>query len=125
MLNQEIGAFVQDWKNSNFDIFASANGGNPDPDGYFYRTFYTGASTNVFKYSDSEVDALLDAGREETDMAKRKIIYDDVQRKLACEGPISFIAYGDLYSAVNDKVQGYEIYPNGRLTSLVNVTVSE
>jgi peptide/nickel transport system substrate-binding protein len=125
LLNQEIGAFVQDWKNSNFDIFASANGGNPDPDGYFYRTFYTGASTNVFKYSDSEVDALLDAGREETDMAKRKIIYDDVQRKLACEGPISFIAYGDLYSAVNDKVQGYEIYPNGRLTSLVNVTVSE
>ena len=48
--SKEIGAFVQDWRNSDFDLFASANGGNPDPDGYFYRTFYGGGSTNVFKW---------------------------------------------------------------------------
>jgi peptide/nickel transport system substrate-binding protein len=125
LLNQEIGAFVQDWKNSNFDIFASVNGGQPDPDGYFYRTFHTGGSTNVFKYEDAEIDAWLDEGRSETNTATRKEIYDNIQRKLACEGPINFIAYGDLYTAVNDAVHGYEIYANGRLTSLVNVTMDE
>ncbi len=32
LVNQEIGQFVQDWRNSNFDMFVSANGGGPDPD---------------------------------------------------------------------------------------------
>ncbi|GLQ54682.1 ABC transporter substrate-binding protein [Devosia nitrariae] len=125
LLNQEIGQFVQDWRNSNFDLFVSANGGSPDPDEYFYRTFYGGGSTNVFKYDDDEIDAWLDEGRTTTDQAERKEIYDNVQRKLACEGPVAHIAYGSLNTAVNEKVEGFDIYPNGRLTSLVNVTVAE
>ncbi len=59
----ELGQFIQDWRNSNFDLFASTNAGSPDPDDYFFRTFRTGGSTNVFKYSNAEVDALLDRGR--------------------------------------------------------------
>ena len=125
LINQEIGQFVQDWRNSNFDLFISANGGSPDPDEYFYRTFYGGGSTNVFKYEDEEIDAWLDEGRTTTDPAARKAIYDNVQRKLACEGPAAHIAYGSLNTAVNDAVSGFEIYPNGRLTSLVDVTVAE
>ena len=58
--NQELGQFVQDWRNSNFDLFASTNAGSADPDDYFFRTFRTGGSTNVFKYSDPELDELLD-----------------------------------------------------------------
>jgi peptide/nickel transport system substrate-binding protein len=125
LINQEIGQFVQDWRNSNFDLFISANGGSPDPDEYFYRTFYGGGSTNVFKYDDEEIDTWLDEGRTTTDPAARKAIYDNVQKKLACEGPAAHIAYGSLNTAVNDRVSGFEIYPNGRLTSLVNVTVAE
>lgn len=125
LVNQEIGQFVQDWRNSNFDLFVSANGGSPDPDEYFYRTFYGGGSTNVFKYDDDEIDAWLDEGRTTTDQAARKAIYDNVQKKLACEGPVAHIAFGSLNTAVNQKVEGFEIYPNGRLTSLVNVTVAE
>ncbi|WDR06260.1 ABC transporter substrate-binding protein [Devosia rhodophyticola] len=125
LINQEIGQFVQDWRNSNFDMFVSANGGSPDPDGYFYRTFIGGGSTNVFKYDDAEVDSWLNEGRVETDQAARKAIYDKLQTKLACEGPVAHIAYGTLNTAVSDKVKGFEIYANGRLTSLVNVTVDE
>jgi|TARA_B100001769_G_scaffold91765_1_gene70574 peptide/nickel transport system substrate-binding protein len=122
LANKEIGEFVQDWKNSDFDMFVSANGGNPDPDQYFYRTFRTGGSTNVFKYSDNEVDTWLDQGRKSTSTSERKSIYDKVQQKLACEGPISHLAYGDLSTAVNKKVKGFEIYATGRLASLISVT---
>src|SRR5690606_28658212 len=52
----EFGTFVQDWTNSNFDMFVSLNGGSSDPDGYMHRTFITDGSTNVFQYSDPEVD---------------------------------------------------------------------
>jgi peptide/nickel transport system substrate-binding protein len=122
LANKEIGEFVQDWRNSDFDMFVSANGGNPDPDQYFYRTFKTGGSTNVFKYSDSEIDELLDKGRMSTSTEERRSIYNKVQEKLACEGPISHIAYGDLSTAVNKKVKGFEIYATGRLASLISVT---
>ncbi|WP_274426031.1 ABC transporter substrate-binding protein [Chelativorans sp. YIM 93263] len=125
LLNQEIGQFVQDWRNSDFDLFVSANGGSPDPDEYFYRTFYGGGSTNVFGYDDSSVDELLDAGRREREYADRKSIYDQLQRKLACEGPIAHLAYGNLYTAVSDEVDGFEIYANMRLRSLADVTLAQ
>ena len=121
LVNQEIGQFVQDWKNSNFDLFVSANGGSPDPDEYFYRTFRTGGSTNVFKYSNPDLDALLDKGRSETDQAARKTTYDEVQKILACDGPAAHIAYGNLFTAVSDKVSGFEIKSNGHL-NLLGVT---
>jgi peptide/nickel transport system substrate-binding protein len=123
--NQEIGDFVQSWKNSDFDMFASANGGNPDPDQYFYRTFYTGGSTNVFKYSDPQVDKLLDQGRTSTDMATRKDAYDQVQKILACDGPILHIAYANLTTAVGPKLHGYVIHPMGRLQSLKDATLDD
>lgn len=115
---EEFGKFVQDWKNSNFDMFVSLNGGNVDPDGYLYRTFHTGGSTNVFKYSDQTVDQLLDQGRTTTDMAQRKQIYDSLQQQLACTGPIVHIAYGTLFTAVRDNVQGFQQMPDRTLRYL-------
>ena len=114
----EFGAFVQDWTNSNFDMFVSLNGGSVDPDGYLHRTFITGGSTNVFKYSDPEVDEWLEAGRTTTDPAARYEVYADLQRKLACEGPIVHVAYGTLFSAVSDRVEGFVQMPTRGLRYL-------
>ena len=125
LVNQEIGQFVQDWRNSNFDMFVSANGGANDPDLYFYRTFYGGGSTNVFQYDDPRVDELLDAGRNTTDTAERKADYDEVQTILACTGPVAHIAYADLLTAVGPDVEGFEINALGRLNNLTEVTLSE
>ncbi|MGO4572153.1 ABC transporter substrate-binding protein [Microvirga sp. 2TAF3] len=116
--NQEQGQFIQDWRNSNFDLFASINAGSPDPDEYFYRTFRTGGSTNVFKYSDQEIDQLLDKARTLQDQSARKIAYDQVQKKLACSGPVAHLTYGTLFSAMRDKLQGYEVMPNRSLSTL-------
>jgi len=115
---EDFGKFVQDWKNSNFDMFVSLNGGSTDPDGYLYRTFHTGGSTNVFKFSDPSVDMLLEQGRTTTDKSKRIAIYDDLQKQLACTGPIVHIAYGTLFTAVRDNVQGFQQMPTRSLQYL-------
>ena len=120
--NQEQGQFIQDWRNSNFDMFASINAGQPDPDEYFYRTFRTGGSTNVFKYSDAEIDGLLDQARSQQDQAARKAAYDKVQQKLACSGPAAHLTYGTLFSAMNSKLQGYDVMPNRSLMLLRNAS---
>ena len=115
---QEQGKFIADWRASDFDGFVSLNGGNPDPDDYFGRTFQTGGATNVFKYSNPELDKLLNDGRVETDPAKRKPIYDAAQRILACQGPIMHVAYGTIFSAVRDDLQGYAPMPTRSLRTL-------
>lgn len=119
---QELGQFIQDWRNGNFTLFASVNGGGPDPDEYFFRTFRTGGSTNVFKYANPELDRLLDEGRATSDVAARKAAYDAAQRILACSGPAAHIAYGTLFTASRAGLQGYAISPLRLLTSLREAT---
>jgi peptide/nickel transport system substrate-binding protein len=120
---EEFGTFVQDWKNSNFDSFASRNGGTVDPDGYLYRTFHSTGSTNVFNYNNPKVDALLERGQVTVDQAERKEIYDELQRILACEGPIVHVVYGTLFSAMRDNVDGFQQIPTRSLRYLRNVTI--
>ncbi|MEP3669601.1 MAG: ABC transporter substrate-binding protein, partial [Roseibium sp.] len=121
----EIGQFVQQWKNSDFDAFVSLNSGTIEPDDYFYRTFRSDGSTNVFKYSNAKLDGLLDAGREETDPAGRKKIYKEVQSELACDGPVIFLTYGQIYTAMREDVEGYKISPNRSLRSLATTYVAD
>lgn len=116
--NEETGQFVQNWRNSNFDLFASANAGGADPDEFLYRTFRSGGSTNVFKYSDAAVDQDLDEARRIQDTGQRKAIYDRLQARLACSGPVASIAYGTLFSAARAELKGYEIMANRSLVSL-------
>jgi peptide/nickel transport system substrate-binding protein len=122
--NVELGAFIQAWRNGGFEMFASANGGSVDPDDYFYRTFRTGGSTNVFKYSNPGVDGLLDKARAMTDPAARKAAYDQVQRVLACQGPVAHLAYAQLFTALRSGVSRFQMMANRSLASLVGVTVS-
>lgn len=114
----EFGTFVQDWQNSDFDAFVSLNGGSADPDGYLYRTFRSDGTTNVFGYANEEVDALLDAGRTTTDADERYEIYAELQRILACEGPVAHLAYGTLFTGVRESVEGFQQLPTRSLRYL-------
>ncbi|WP_309570309.1 ABC transporter substrate-binding protein [Deinococcus sp.] len=115
---QEFGNFVQNWRNSNFDAFVSLNGGSVDPDGQLYRTVVSGGSTNVFKYKDPAVDALLEQGRSTTSNGSRVRTYAQLQKTLACRGPAAFLAYGALYSATRSEVQGFTPNPTRSLAAL-------
>ena len=118
--NQEMGQFIQDWRNSNFDMFASTNAGSPDPDDYFFRTFRTGGSTNVFKYTNPALDGILDSARTMQDAVARKAAYATAQGILACDGPIMHIAYGQLFTALRANVTGFEIIANRSLATLAD-----
>lgn len=104
---QEQGKFIADWRASNFEGFVSLNGGGTDPDDYFGRTFQTGGATNVYKYSNPQVDKLLTDARASNDMGARKLMYDEAQRILACTGPVVHLAYGTLFAAERDDLQGF------------------
>ncbi|WP_342363809.1 ABC transporter substrate-binding protein [Terrarubrum flagellatum] len=121
----ELGQFIQDWRNSNFTAFVSTNAGSTDPDDYFYRTFRSGGSTNVFKYANPQLDQLLDDARRELDTGKRRTAYNKAQSILACEGPIAHVAYGQLFTAMRANVQGFDILANRSLTALGRVSLAK
>lgn len=112
----EWGIFIKDWREKNFDAFISLNGGSTDPDIQLYRTFYSNGITNVFNFSNAQVDQLLNAGRSATNTIERQNIYDNLQKILVSESPVIF-----LYSPINivaslKNVEGFEILPNGDMT---------
>lgn len=120
---EEQGSFIQRWRNSDFDAFASINGGTPDPDGYLDRTYRTDGPTNVFKYTNPAVDTLLTAGQRAVDKAERQGIYAELQRALACDGPIATIAYATLFTGHRSEVKGFQQIPTRGLRYLRNVAL--
>ena len=72
--------------------------GRPDPDlnvyGFFHSTIAARAtSANYGQYANPEMDKLLDAGRQQSDPAKRIVIYDQISQLLADEVPYIFLGY--------------------------------
>ena len=122
---EEQGRFIADWRASNFDGFVSLNAGGPDPDDYFGRTFATGGATNVFKYSNPEIDIALDRARATTAPAARREIYKQVQKALACTGPVVTLAYGTLYAAESTGVRGFTPSPTRSLRILREVSLAQ
>lgn len=121
---QETGKFVQDWRASNFTAFISLNGGGIDPDDYFYRTFKTGGSANVFKFSSPALDEQMDKARVGGSQAERQRRYAGIQRDLACTGPIAFIANAELVTATRKDVQGYTTIGTRTLTYLKEAQIA-
>lgn len=121
---QEAGKFIQDWRGGNFTAFASLNSGGADPDDYFGRTFQTGGATNVFKYSDPKLDQILNEARG-AQPARRKALYDEAQKMLACDGPVMHLAYGTLFAASSAKLQGLKLNPTRSLLGLRDASMGK
>jgi len=114
----EWGIFISKWRESDFDSFISMNSGSIDPDIQFNRTFRTGGSTNVFLYSNPEVDELLDRGRSESDIVARQKIYGELQKKLVEDSPILFLYSANTIFASNNAVEGFRSLANESLVFL-------
>ncbi|MDI3340386.1 MAG: hypothetical protein QJR03_07610, partial [Sphaerobacter sp.] len=70
---------------------------------------------NATKYPNPRVDELLEQGRREADDAKRKAIYDEVQRILVDELPWLWLYLPDVAMGWTKQVTGFRQHPAGHL----------
>ena len=98
--------------------------GRVDPDGNIHQFMTTTGGINDAKYSNPEVDALLDGARVSTDNAKRKESYDAALAILQEDMPIIYLYHQVWIWALDDKVQGFVPYPDGMIR-LQGVSFSE
>jgi peptide/nickel transport system substrate-binding protein len=68
----------------NFEAINWRNHPGGDPD-LQYNWWKTGSPVNFGRFSDSEIDSLLDEGRVTADTAQRAEIYEDINRQFASE----------------------------------------
>lgn len=81
----------------NYQVLLSAQDVPPDPDQYpLWHS--TQKETNITNYANVKIDKLLEDGRQEMDMAKRKTIYADFQRYLTEDVPAAFLYYAKSYT---------------------------
>ena len=87
-----------------------------DPDYGLHPVFHSenfGAAGNRSFYHNPEVDRLLDAGRRETDPARREQIYFEVQQIIRDDAPWIFQQAGEEIFGALARVQGFRIHPAG------------
>ena len=63
--------------------------------------------------------------RTTSDPATRKSLYDRLQKRLACTGPVVHLVYGTLFTALRSTVHGFRINPTRSLRSLRDVTIGK
>jgi peptide/nickel transport system substrate-binding protein len=91
-------------------------GGNQDPDvfeGFFHSRSFPPKRYNRERYSNPEVDRLIDEGRRTLDQDKRKQIYGEIQRILADDLPFINFLYLDNVIVYSKRVNHLETNPSG------------
>jgi peptide/nickel transport system substrate-binding protein len=71
----EFASSLQATARGEFEAYLVGWSGRTDPDGNIYSFFHTNGGQNDGKYSNPDVDRLLDAARLEVDVAKRRDLY--------------------------------------------------
>ena len=108
----EWGAYIDTWLNTSADILVGRNGSGTDPDRALNYFFHTNGSANVWNFSDSNFDQLVETGKVTVDEAKRKDIYTQAQESLLELSPNLFLVSPMKYVAVRDSVEGFTPYPH-------------
>lgn len=113
------GVWIKDWIVPQSPPTMNEWGGFVDPDQAFHRHFHSPPGGKDFRrWKNAQADELLDLGRTTLDRARRKEIYDRVQRLLA-EDPITIPLYSpDLLYATQKTVRGFTPHPTGFLYGL-------
>lgn len=87
---------VENALNGQYQILLSAQDMPPDPDQYpFWHSQQQ--QTNITGYLNLKIDKLLEDGRREQDIVKRKKIYADFQRFLVEDIPVMFLYHPKTY----------------------------
>jgi peptide/nickel transport system substrate-binding protein len=125
----EFATFFADVKRGAYQLASMQTTDITDPDFYFmyFHSSWIPSDKvkdgfNRWRYRSALVDRLTLEGRGELDRARRKQIYDQVQRQVAEDVPIVPLWHEDNVVLSNADVRGYTLTPNARLVGLRSVT---
>jgi peptide/nickel transport system substrate-binding protein len=111
----EFASQLRDQQQGKFQMSLIGWSGRIDPDGNLHQFVTTKGNQNDGKYSNAEVDRLLDEARTIYDVAERKKRYDAAQKILQDELPIIYLYNQTVFFALRSNIQGFVINPDGMI----------
>jgi peptide/nickel transport system substrate-binding protein len=122
----ELNVYVDKWLKGDFDMAVAENGGRADPYTMYNRYWTkTGNLQMVANYIDDTLDSLMQQGRVETDVAKRKAVFTQFEQHLAEMSPWIWLYAANTYTAQQKDVSGFVPTPAGSLFGLAKVTINK
>jgi len=98
-----------------FDAYALAWSGRPDPDGNLYSFHACKQPLNYAGYCSAETDALINQSRTVRDPAQRKKLFEQIAAKVLKERPVIYLYHRNWLWAYNGKLSGVRQIPDGLL----------
>ncbi len=92
-----------------YDMTVVSHSGRLDP--YNFLSRYKSTSGDYISLLSGDVDELLDEALRETDEAKRKEIYAEIQNILAEEVPCVYLQSTSKFYGLNESVEGFTRFP--------------
>jgi peptide/nickel transport system substrate-binding protein len=124
----EFATFYSDIQKGNFDLFSLRwLGANEDPDIFEYvfaSSKVPPAGANRGRYSNPELDRLIDAGRHATDLAARRAAYHEVQQIVNRDLPYVPLWYLNTVAVHNSRLSNLHLFPNGNYDFLAELEAS-
>jgi oligopeptide transport system substrate-binding protein len=135
-ISEEVGAIIQDWQDNlgveitvrqldpeifSYDLndevddiyFYGWIADYPDPQDFLDTLFYTGSSYNVSKYSNKEVDSLLEKAAVERDEVKRMELYREAEQMIILDAPCLPLWVDTNYTLIKPYVKDFILNPLG------------
>ena len=104
----DFATWLDEQNSGHFDMLMMGWLGNIDPDDFYYAQHHTNGSSNAQKYSNPEVDRLLDAGRVETDQDARAGIYRRAATIIGDECSYIYLYNPSVIQAWTKDMSGYD-----------------
>lgn len=122
----ELNVYVDRWLAGDFDMAVAQNGGRADPYPMYNRYFTKdGNLQKVSNFVDDELDSLLNQGREENDVEKRKEIFQKFEARVTELSPWIWLSTSNTYTAQLKTLSGFEPSATGTLFGLTKVTLGQ
>jgi peptide/nickel transport system substrate-binding protein len=111
----EFGAVINATMGGDFELTLGGWSGLLDPDSNSYPFLHSGQALNIAKYANPHADELLEAARGESDLGKRRAIYEQLWRQEQADLPLIYLWTTRNILGVSKKVTGVTLLANGLL----------
>jgi peptide/nickel transport system substrate-binding protein len=111
----DFATWLDEQNNGHFDMLMMGWLGNIDPDDFYYAQHHTDGSSNAQKFSNPEVDRLLDAGRVEINRNARAGDYAKAATIIADQVSYIYLYNPSVIQAWTTRLSGYEARRDGAI----------
>ncbi|WP_183505788.1 MULTISPECIES: ABC transporter substrate-binding protein [unclassified Mycolicibacterium] len=109
----DFATWLDEQNTGHFDMLMMGWLGNIDPDDFYYAQHHTGGTSNAQKFSDAEVDQLLDAARTEINRPARQDDYARAATIIADKASYIFLYNPSVIQGWTTNLTGYEARRDG------------